>query len=134
MINERLLFDNLNQRYKNVELIQFENLDLINELYLLNNVALFISSHGAGIISSFFIPEFSTCIIINPKGFSFIYDFPTIYKTYLQRLNINVIQYENNSEEDIVLKTIYENRDKNFYINIKKIKEIIDENVTILYR
>jgi len=129
--NEKELFNNLNMRYNNVELIKFENYNLKDELNLLNNVSLFISSHGAGVISSFFIPCKSRCLIINPNGFSFIYDFPTIYKKYLERLDIHIHQFENDGIHDVDLGNIYRNRDKNFRINIPKINEII-ENFLII--
>jgi hypothetical protein len=126
--NERELVNALNSRFNNVELIKFEKFNLKDELDLLNNVSLFISPHGAGIISSFFIPSKSLCLMINPRGFSFIYDFPVIYQKYLERLNIDIYQYENDDSRDLDLKHIYRNRDKHFYINIPKIIEIIEKH------
>ena len=127
--NESQLVNILNSRFNNVELIKFEKFNLKDELDLLNNVSLFISPHGAGIISSFFIPSKSLCLMINPKGFSFIYDFPVIYQKYLERSDINIYQYENDDIRDIDKKNIYKNRDKHFKINIPKIIEIIEENL-----
>ena len=118
----------MNSQFNNVELIKFEKFNLKDELDLLNNVSLFISPHGAGIISSFFIPSKSLCLMINPRGFSFIYDFPVIYQKYLERLNIDICQYENDDSRDLDLEHIYRNRDKHFYINIPKIIEIIEKH------
>ena len=119
------VFNTLKEMQSNVKLIKLENFNLKNELELLNNVSLFISPHGAGAISAFFIPTKSNCLIIHPKGFSFIHDFPTMYKTYLNRSNINVIQYLNDAQEDKDLRNIFKNRDKNFILNLTKINEIV---------
>ena len=125
ILNEPELFNTLKEMQSNVKLIKLENFNLKDELQLLNNVSLFISPHGAGAISAFFIPAKSNCLIIHPKGFSFIHDFPTMYKTYLNRSNINVIQYLNDAQEDKDLRNIFKNRDKNFILNLTKINEIV---------
>lgn len=126
--NEKEMFNTLNQKYNNVELVEFEKYNLQNELKLLNNTFIFITPHGAGVISSFFIPKNSYCIIFHPKGFPFTCDFPTIYKIFLERLQINTIQYENTDSRDIDYKNIYVNRDKRaFYINIPEITNFVDE-------
>ena len=48
-----------------------------------------------------------------------------MYKTYLNRSNINVIQYLNDAQEDKDLRNIFKNRDKNFILNLTKINEIV---------
>ena len=127
ILNENKLFDTLNNKYNNVELIQFEKFNLQQELQLLNNTLLFITPHGAGVISAFFIPQNSTCFIFHPKGYTFECDFPTIYKIYIKRLNINIIQYENNDKRDICRNNIHVNRDKHFYVNIEEITRLADK-------
>ena len=126
--NETQLYDTLNKKYNNVQLIEFEKYRLVDELKLLNNTLIFITPHGAGVISSFFIPINSYSIIFHPKGFPFSCDFPTIYKKFLDRLDINTIQYENTDSRDIDYKNIYINRDKRaFYVNIPEITNFVDE-------
>ena len=126
--NEKEMFNTLNQKYNNVELVEFEKYNLQNELKLLNNTFIFITPHGAGVIYSFFIPKYSYCIIFHPKGIPFTCDFPTIYKIFLERLQINTIQYENTDSRDIDYKNIYVNREKRaFYINIPEITNFVDE-------
>ena len=125
ILNEQELFNTLKEIHSNVKLIKLENFNLKDELELLNNVLLFITPHGAGVISAFFISTKSTCLIINPKGYSFTHDFPTIYKTYLNRANINVIQYLNDTPGEKDLRAYAKNRDKNFILNLTKINEIV---------
>tara|TARA_B100001778_G_C18554441_1_gene614593 strand:+ start:335 stop:1462 length:1128 start_codon:yes stop_codon:yes gene_type:complete len=129
MINEQLLFDTLNNNYKNIELLELSwNSSLYDEMKILNEALIFITPHGAGATSSFFIPTNSTCLIINPNGFPFnkkYVDSPSQFKLLFTRNNINIIQFMNDHENDIDLKDDIKNRDKNYYVNINKINKIV---------
>lgn len=128
IVNEGRIIEALENKFQHVEYIQFEKLNLLQELQLLTDTYLFITPHGAGVVSSFFIPENSHCLIFHPKGFGFTPDFPTIYKRFLDRLKINTIQYENTDKKDKKLDNLHANRDKHFvYMNVKDIIQIVDE-------
>ena len=118
--NEDKLIQKLKQSNYNVESVKFENLSLKEEITLMSETKIFIAPYGAGVMaSSCFLPSTSTCIIINPIGFAFKHDFPTMLVTFTKRLDIKILTWVNDIGK--VGKNIYASRDANMKININKV-------------
>jgi hypothetical protein len=116
IINENDLFNELKQIYKNVELVEFEKLSINEQINLMNETKIFITPHGAGVISGFFMQPHTKCIIIHPYGYPTNCDYPVIYKTYMKALNIECIQWTNTIKNKY--NNLFECRDRNFYLNL----------------
>ena len=121
--NEKELVKKLKEKY-DIDAVKFEKLSLEEEIKLMTETKILIAPYGAGVMSaSLFLPSNSTCIIINPIGFSFEYDFPKMLLKFLKRLNINTIPWINNIGKKN--NNVYADRDANMEINIDKILEFL---------
>lgn len=124
--NEDKLIKRLKESNYDIELVKFEKLSLKEEISLMNNTKIFIAPYGAGVMaSSCFLPTTSTCMIINPIGFTFKHDFPTMLVTFTERLDINLIKWINDIGRSG--KNIYASRDANMKINVNKVLEFMQK-------
>jgi len=95
-LNEDKLVKKLKESKYDIELVKFENLSLKEEIDLMNQTKILIAPYGAGVMAaSLFLQPDSTCIIVNPIGFSFKFDFPKMLLKFLERLNIKTIAWIN---------------------------------------
>lgn len=126
LVNENELLIRLKNIYDDVKLIEFEKMSIKDQIMLMNETKIFISPHGAGVISGFFMQPNTKCIIIHPYGFPTYCDYPTIYRTYLESLNINCIQWTNNIDKNKDKNfDLYKYRDSNIHLNINDFLKII---------
>ena len=130
IINEKELLKELEKKYDNINLVEFENLSIQQQITLMNETKLFIAPHGAGIISSFYMQPNTKCIIIHPYGYPTNCDYPVIYKTYLNALNINCVQWINDINLNKLTKKrqgydLHKYRDCDIKINIDNFLKIL---------
>lgn len=127
LVNEKELHKTLKSISScNVNLVEFENLSIEEQNILMQQTKLFITPHGAGVISAFFMQPKTKCIIINPYGMG-IGDFTSIYINYINAMGIDCQIFNNDiiNEKSNTKMSYAEYRDMDIELNIKKFLKLI---------